>query len=529
MPLSAPLLIKCLSVFVILLSLSTFLGSFPSKLLPLLLQEGALAMAPYGIMPFFLLFTLGTLLLAPAMLLAMLSGVCFSYPRALAITLGASFLTASLAFWTTRIFGRSRISRYLKRHPFAAAIDSGLLNDGWKCIVFTRISPFIPFGIQNYLYGLSSIPFSIYIVTTCIAIVPGALLYTYVGYLTKASVTTLQTSSSLELLIQIPGYLGTLLFLYYIRRLLRRASKVTASVADHGRYHQQANSIRGSFPWVLWAILISVPLLYIAHTPTIRVKLLSLLPGPPRIIAQERYDETPVAATIDHNDWDTLLSTYVNEHGFVQYNQLGQDRQLLDAYLSQLATVSLENLGRNERLAFYLNGYNACTLNLVLDHYPIVSINDIPDSKRWHHEFCRLAGHTYSLHDIEHTILRKDFREPRIHFALVCASKGCPPLRREAYRGVSLEQQLDDQTWRFFNDSRWFTYEQDSNTMYLSTLLWWYSFDFLQYAPNLSTYAGAYSQSLAAQTAEGNIPDIQWIAFDWSLNDATSNAVSDSN
>ena len=127
-------------------------------------------------------------------------------------------------------------------------------------------------------------------------------------------------------------------------------------------------------------------------------------------------------------------------------------------------TAPIDELGRDERLALLINAYNAFTLRLILDHYPVASITDIPADQRWDAVRWRLAGETYSLNQIEHELVRPNFREPRIHFALVCAAVGCPPLRTEAYTGELLEEQLEGQTRYSHAHDRWLRYRTGADT-----------------------------------------------------------------
>lgn len=130
--------------------------------------------------------------------------------------------------------------------------------------------------------------------------------------------------------------------------------------------------------------------------------------------------------------------------------------------------ADFEALGRDEKLAFLINAYNAFTLRLILDHRPLASIRDIPSSERWDAVRWVLAGRTVSLNQIEHELIRPNFAEPRIHFALVCAAVGCPPLRTEAYTGAELEEQLTDQSRYVHTHPRWFNYEDGAEEIGLT-------------------------------------------------------------
>lgn len=153
--------------------------------------------------------------------------------------------------------------------------------------------------------------------------------------------------------------------------------------------------------------------------------------------------------------FDALLRTQVDADGLVDYAGLKDAHAELDAYIRSLAAAPFEQLGRDEKLALLINAYNAFTLRLVLDHWPLASIRHIPGKRRWDAPRWRLAGETLSLNQIENERIRPRFKEPRIHFALVCAARGCPPLRAEAYTGARLSAQLADQARRVHSDGRW--------------------------------------------------------------------------
>ena len=190
-------------------------------------------------------------------------------------------------------------------------------------------------------------------------------------------------------------------------------------------------------------------------------------------------------AAFDHSLLDALLKVHV-EHGQVDYAAIA-DEPKLDQYLEQLANADLGSLeSEADKIAFYINAYNAYTLKLVASAYPSTSIRlidavgsttDSPDkASPWKIEFAEIAGETYSLDYIEHEILRKDFDDARIHYAIVCAAISCPILRSEAFVGDRLEEQLDSQgrwffTWR--ND-----FDVNNKVARLSKILEWFQVDF---------------------------------------------------
>lgn len=161
-----------------------------------------------------------------------------------------------------------------------------------------------------------------------------------------------------------------------------------------------------------------------------------------------------------HARFDDLLKRHVRSNGEVDYKSLKKDASTLNAYLDELKrSRGLTAWSLDQRLAFYINAYNAFTLKVIVDRYPIESIKDlnpliaIPGYHTvWTKKFIDLDGQKLSLDDIEHNILRKQFNDPRIHFAINCASRSCPHLRSEAYVAGKINVQLEDQAKRFINN-----------------------------------------------------------------------------
>ncbi len=238
----------------------------------------------------------------------------------------------------------------------------------------------------------------------------------------------------------------------------------------------------------------------------------------------------------DHQPYSDLLQQVVVTKGFttqVDYQRLQHQQQALQAYLQRLSAITpseFASWSAAERLAFLINAYNAWTLELVLSRYP--NLDSIKDLGRfwqtpWQQDFIPLLGKTRSLDEIEHQMIRgpAGFNEPRIHFAVNCASIGCPALREEAYTAAQLERQLTEQTERFLKDSSRNTVK--GNTLYLSAIFKWYNDDFTQpwrgsnsLQGFLAQYADALSLTLAQQEAlqQGTLK-VRYLAYDWALND----------
>lgn len=241
-----------------------------------------------------------------------------------------------------------------------------------------------------------------------------------------------------------------------------------------------------------------------------------------------------------HSGFDSLLRKHVItiDNGAstqVDYAGFMRDKPLLDDYLSSLAKVNqttFDSWNDNHQLAFLINAYNAHTIALILTEYPdITSIRDLGSffSSPWKKEIAPLLGEIRTLDDIEHNLIRGDnkYQEPRIHFAVNCASIGCPALREESYTGEKLETQLQGQTQRFLADKTR-NYVLD-DTLYLSKIFSWYGSDFeqgWQGAHSVKAFIGLYSDALGLSEMQANKliggdMSISFNEYDWRLNDIT--------
>jgi len=223
---------------------------------------------------------------------------------------------------------------------------------------------------------------------------------------------------------------------------------------------------------------------------------------------------------VNHGLYRELLAAHVKD-GRVDYRTFKKEEKKLDTYLQLLDETNPDTLSRNEQYAFYINAYNAYTIKLILKHYPgIHSIKDIGSwwSSPWKIKFCKIGGKAYTLDEIEHTILRPRFNDPRVHFAINCASMGCPPLIPEPYRGSILDQQLDTSTRAFLNDSRWNRLE--GNTLYVSKIFKWFKDDF---EGDIVNFFSKYLQEDMRKLFLANREQIsvEYLNYDWSLNESS--------
>jgi hypothetical protein len=223
------------------------------------------------------------------------------------------------------------------------------------------------------------------------------------------------------------------------------------------------------------------------------------------------------ANTVDHSLYAQLLQKYVKD-GLVDYQGIKSEEEKLDRYLKVLELVVTAQLPRDEQLAFYINAYNAWTLKLILGAYPgIKSIKELGSafSSPWKRPICRIDGRVISLDELEHKIIRARFHDSRVHFAINCASKSCPPLAAEPYRGSTLNEQLDAATSAFINNPQ--RNHLEGMVLQVSKIFDWYQGDFnggtmaffLKYAKG--------ELRRALEVGKERIR-IEYLDYDWSLN-----------
>ena len=243
--------------------------------------------------------------------------------------------------------------------------------------------------------------------------------------------------------------------------------------------------------------------------------------------AAARATTTAVRDTLDHSRFDRLLSAFVDAEGDVDYARLrARADSVLVPYLRQLATTDPTGLARDARLAFWINAYNAYTLKLIVDHYPVPNIWAVTpgpaepkDNSPFAIEVGRVADTMRTLDAIEHDIIRQRFDEPRIHFALVCAAKSCPRLRREAYTGPALDAQLEAQTRTFLHDEQKNRIPAGPDRVAISRILKWYGGDFGDSTDALQRFLAPYFEGPVRDRLAAADYTVTFRPYDWALND----------
>jgi hypothetical protein len=211
------------------------------------------------------------------------------------------------------------------------------------------------------------------------------------------------------------------------------------------------------------------------------------------------------AAANPHSAWTALLKKYVKA-GNVDYKGIKADADF-EAYLKSLrAGAPAANASREVSMAYWINVYNAFTIKLIADNYPVKSIKDINKGEPWKKKWIVIGAATYSLDQIENEILRPKYKDGRVHFAINCAARSCPPLRSEAFTAAQLDAQLEEQTTNFVNSSATVV---SGSSVKLSSIFDWFKGDF----GDVATFLRKYSR-----TKIGDKPTISYQTYDWTLN-----------
>ncbi|MEY2704784.1 MAG: hypothetical protein RL407_846 [Bacteroidota bacterium] len=221
-----------------------------------------------------------------------------------------------------------------------------------------------------------------------------------------------------------------------------------------------------------------------------------------------------------HQLWDQLVKAHVKANGLVDYKGFIREKPKLESYLKLLSENAPDRSkwSKNEQLAYWINAYNAYTVKLIVDFYPTKSIRDLGPKLKiplikdvWHYKFFKIAGVDMSLDEVEHGILRKEFDEPRIHFAINCASISCPPLLNEAFVAEKLEAQLTKVSIAFINDP--VRNKLGTQSVQLSSIFSWFTSDFTKKG-TLIEFLNKYSKVKISSNAK-----ISFLDYNWNLNE----------
>lgn len=229
-----------------------------------------------------------------------------------------------------------------------------------------------------------------------------------------------------------------------------------------------------------------------------------------------------IAKDFDHSLFDQILKRYVDDKGLIDYNGIGRDHRFAQ-YMDSLKGADPRILTVDGQLAFWINAYNAVIIDRVIKRKPKKSVREtlIPGIWTSTKIFTRrknvVANKKISPDDIEHEILRKEFHDPRIHFAIVCASLGCPPLPRIAYTEKNVQARLEEEAEKYLNSSRGTRIDRAENTLFLSKIFDWFKSDFVDKSGSVMNFIRPYLRKEVLDFLERK-PKIGFIHYDWAVN-----------
>jgi uncharacterized membrane protein YdjX (TVP38/TMEM64 family) len=375
----------------------------------------------------------------PGLPLTLAGGAIFGVAAGIALTWLGATLGATGAFLLARLLGGDALRRLLGDR--AGTLDRMLGDGAFLTMLRLRLIPVVPFNALNFGAGLAGVRLTHYVAATAIGILPGTSVYTYFADALLAGTDGVRQTAFIR--VAIAGAL--LLALSYLPALAKRVG------------------------WI------SVLLLSLASASVSRV------------VSAQRPVATAAAPgaampAVDHAAWNAMLGAYVTA-GMVDYDAFQRDPRFA-AYLAQLGRVQAATLPRTEQLAYWINVYNAYTIQLLNSRKERRSIRNINKvlgvtlKSPWAEPIVKADRRTLTLDDVEHEIIRKQFKDPRIHVALVCAALGCPPLRSEAFTAERLEAQLDDQARVFLAQTAKNRVDVKRGAVYGSPIFTWYREDF---------------------------------------------------
>ncbi len=439
--------------------------------------EGFGALAP---VVFIAGYVLAVVFFVPGLPITVLGGVAFGPAWGTLYVWIAATIGAALSFLVGRYGVRSTVERWVQRSPRLARMDGQVAEHGWRIVMLTRLVPIFPFNLQNYAYGLTRIGFWPYAITSSICMLPGTAAFTFAGgALSEGRGDVRRTLGYLA----VAGVLLVLLSL--LPRWLQRRSKLAGDLLK-----------TGIITILLEAIVLDAAALAHAADEEAYAKLLRVHVRP-----------------------GTINGITLN---LVDYRAVKADPAYAQA-LAALAETRPEALpSEAARLALWTNAYNLLALKAVLDRYPTTSIRDGGSllSPIWKKKIGMVGGTAYALDEIEHGILRKTFRDPRVHFAIVCASLSCPDLRPQPYEAARLEAQLDEQTAAFLsNPTKGLQAGSDGKTARVSSIFKWFAGDFATAGGVAAFIRSRTEPGLGARLARLEDTGLSYLDYDWSLND----------
>lgn len=453
---------------------------------------------PWAPVIFVAIYASATALAVPGTILTLGGGAIFGFWWGTLLNMAAANIGANAAFGIARALGRDGVRHLMGSDSTTLdKLDGIVKRHGFQGLLTLRLIPLVPFNALNFGSGLMPLRWRTYALATLIGIVPGTAVYTFFA---DALLQGSQEASR-EALLRV-GIAGALLVLLsFLPALLKRMN-------------------------------IRLPGM---STIVVAIAVASGFAAAP--VASTR--QAPAGQLPDHGLFTEVLAAVVEDDG-VAYRHLADDPSKLNVYIARLEATdpaAVQSAAPADRLAFWINAYNACMLKRVIEDYPIRraggllrirnaaagrpanSVWQIPDVFTGDH--CPVAGAVRSQDEIEHEIIRP-MGDARIHFAINCAAVSCPPLIPQAYDGSSLDSQLDDQVLAFTGDPAQFRVAtvDGRRTVRVNTLLDWFKEDFGG-VEGIRSFLARYTSGAEREALEDPGTELEFVDYDWTLNDSS--------
>lgn len=481
--------LKVVAVLAIVLALLAWQHYAKQSFTPEAIRDWVKSFGNISPLVYFVIYAIAPLLFFPGSVLTAAAGLIWGWKFAfLLVTIGAN-TGANLAFLLGRRLGQKRVQKLTagKYEKY----EEKIADAGFQTILFLRLVPLVPFNVLNYGAGVSGVRWRDYALGSFLGMIPGTFVYVYIG-------------SNLD-------WRKPQLW-FALAVLLLLAS--TPTIWKSWKRRKEAKTDKKS-KWI-W-----LPLAGAILTAGIGGVMLATGNGSASKEGLEvsTSDQIQLPAEIKTHHLDDLLSKFITEDNLVDYSAWKADSDAMDKlqnYVQSLAFQEDSTTGsytNEERLAIYINAYNALTISTILEEYPVESIMQIPgafDEPRHH-----LGNLVVSLDQIEE--MAGDNGGYRVHAALVCAARSCPPFRKEAFIGERINEQLNDQMRQWLADPKLNRFEKDN--IWLSSIFKWYSNDFEKEEGGLIGVLKKYGPDLP-ESYFVSPPEIKYLDYNWGLNDA---------
>lgn len=352
------------------------------------LQSRLSGLGAWAPLIFGVVYAMAATLLIPASALTLAGGAIFGLTVGTLTVWLAATTAAAMSFLIARYVARGKVEEIASRNPRFSAIDSAIGEGGWKIVALLRLSPAVPFNLQNYLYGLTAIRFWTCVGSSALFMLPGTFMYVYLGHLggqglaAAAGGGTGRSAGQWALLVV--GLLATIAVTVYVTRLANNAIRnQTAIAAEQPREEAVSEQapLQG-MPWSVIATAVAAVVLICLALYAGRVRAsLERLPGPPSVVLAEACGANPGVAASDDSLLDSRLRKQVAADSRGGCDGVRPDACDLNKYTPSVAGMPFDRMGCDEKLALWINSRNSFTLRLIPEHDPVTSIMDIPDSE----------------------------------------------------------------------------------------------------------------------------------------------------